>query len=120
MLEEPRSVGPLGKLAVLLGSQAGGEELAGLPAGIDGRDRTVAGAGQRAGALDDLLQNGVQVEACADAQDGRAQPGETVPQHLVLLPQFIGILQRGHLLPDGFVASPDARAAVRLPPNAKG
>jgi hypothetical protein len=32
--------------------------------------------------------------------------------------RLIGILQGRHLWPDGLVASPDARAAVRLPPNA--
>ena len=43
--------------------------------------------------VDDLAQDGVQVKAGTDAQHGRTQPGQTVPEHLVLLPRSIGILQ---------------------------
>ena len=64
-----------------------------LPAFVEGGDSAVSGAGQGAGALDDLVQNGVEVEARADAQDGRAQPGDTVSQRLVLSPQLVGTIQ---------------------------
>ena len=119
VLEEPRPVGPLGKLAVLLGSQTGGDELAVLPTGVDGRDRAVAGAGQRAGTLDDLLQDGVQVEACADAQNGRAQPGDTFPQAPRSLAAVHRDSSRQPPLPFRTTQRRPARAAVRLPPNAK-
>ena len=87
VLEEPRPVGPLGEPAVLLGRQAGRDHVAGLPAVVDGRDQPVAGTGQGAGGIDDLLQDGVEVEAGADAQHGRAQPGVPVAQRLVLASQ---------------------------------
>ena len=93
VFEEPRPVGPVGQLLVLGGSEAGADEVLGLPRVVDGRDHAVAGAGQRAGAVDDLLQDGVDVEARADAQDRRAQPGDALPQRLVLSPQFVGTLQ---------------------------
>ena len=41
-----------------------------------------------AGAFHDLLQDGIDVQACADAQDRRDQPCVAVPQRLVLLPEF--------------------------------
>ena len=51
------------------------------PAGaVDGGDRPVADTRQRTGALDDFAQDGVEVEACADAQPGGAQPGEALLQ----------------------------------------
>ena len=68
-------------------------KLLGLTHVVDGRDHAVAGAGQRAGAVHDLVQDGVEVEARADALDSSVQRGEAVPQRLVLLPQFVRTLQ---------------------------
>ena len=67
VLEQLRPVGPVQHLLVFLGSDPRGGEFLGLSRLVDGRDRAVAGAGQRAGALDDLVQDGVDVEAGADA-----------------------------------------------------
>ena len=39
--------------AVLVGRKAGGDEVAALPIAVDGSDDAVAGAGQRAGTVDD-------------------------------------------------------------------
>ena len=72
VLEEPRPVGPGRELLVLVGREAGGDEVLDLPRFVDGRDHAVAGAGQRAGTVDDLLQNGMDIEARADAQTGLA------------------------------------------------
>ena len=68
--EQPRSVGPRGEFRVLVGGQAGGNEVVRPPGVVDGRYRAVAGAGKRAGAVDDLPQDGLEVEAGADAQGG--------------------------------------------------
>ena len=43
------------------------------------------------GALDDLVQDGVEVEAGADAEDGGAELGDAVSQRLVLSPQIVGV-----------------------------
>ena len=98
VFEQPRPVGPFPYLAVLVRSEAGRDEVLGLPRVADGRDHTIAGAGQHAGALHDLGQDGVEVEACADAQAGRCQFGDAVPQHLDLLHQFVATLQFPTLL----------------------
>ena len=78
VFEEPQPVGPGHNAPVLLRGEARGEEVAGLAGIVDGRDPAAAGADQRAGAVENLLQDDVDVEACADAQDGRAQPGDAV------------------------------------------
>ena len=92
VLEEPRSVGPGRELAVLVRREPGGDEVLDLPGLADGRDQSVAGADQRAGAVDDLLQDGVEVEAGADAHAGRAQPRDALPQRLVLAKEIFGTL----------------------------
>ena len=69
--EQPRPVCPIPYLAVLVRSEAGRDEVLGLPRVADGRDHTIAGSGQHAGAFHNLGQDGVEVEACADAQVGR-------------------------------------------------
>ena len=61
MLEEPRPVRPGRELLVLVGREAGRDELLDAPRVVDRRDHAVAGAGQRAGAVDHLLQDGVEV-----------------------------------------------------------
>ena len=57
---------------------AGGDQVADLARLVDGRDQAVAGAGQRPGAVRDLLQDGGLVETRADPLDGRAQPGNAL------------------------------------------
>ena len=78
-------------LAQLLRGEAGGDEVGGAPLVADGRDHAVAGRGQDAGAVDGLLQDRVEVEAGADAQDSRAQRGHAVLQNLVPSLQVGGI-----------------------------
>ena len=90
--EEPRSVRPRGHHRVHAGGEAGGDEVLRLPGVVDGSDHAVAGAGQRAGAVDDLAQDGLEVEAGADAQDGRRQARDAVLEHPVPLPQLVGTL----------------------------
>ena len=61
VLEQPRCVGPGRELAVLVRRQAGGDEALTVPGLADGRNQAVARSAQRAGAVDDLLQDGVEV-----------------------------------------------------------
>ena len=91
--EQPRPVGPVQQLPLLVRGQSGGDEVLGLAGGVDGGDRAVAGAGQRAGAVHHLLQDGHHIEARADAQDGRAQSRDAFAQRLVLASQLAGIGQ---------------------------
>ena len=92
VLEQPRPVGPVGQAGLLFGGEAGGEEV-GDPAGVvDRGDHAVARAGQGAGAADDLLQDGVEVEAGADAQDGGDQRGEALAEGLDLLLPWVGVV----------------------------
>ena len=57
---------------------SGGDEILHLPPLVNRRDHAGAGAGQRARALDHLLKHRGQVEALADAENRRAQPGDAV------------------------------------------
>ena len=86
------------QLPVLLFLQAGGEEVLGLPRLVDGHDGGVAGAGQLAGALHDFAQDGLEVEARADAQARRAQSGHALPQQRVLSPKVVGTGQVSPLI----------------------
>ena len=90
VLEQARPVGPLRHGPVLLGGEAGGDEVHGRPGLVDGGDGTVARAGQGAGAFGDLAQHGVEVEAGCDAQARRAQPGAARAQRRVLPAQLLG------------------------------
>ena len=54
VLEQPRSVRPLGHLRGDVRRQAGGDEVTGSSGVVNGDDQAVAGTGQRAGAVDDL------------------------------------------------------------------
>ena len=85
-LEELVPVRPVRHVPALVRRQAGGDELLDRAAFVDSRDHAVAGAGQRAGAVDDLVQDGVEVEARADAQDRHAEPLDALAQRRVLLP----------------------------------
>ena len=79
-LEQPRAVRPLQQAAVLGLAGAAGDEVLGLSVGVDGGDGPVAGAGQRARAVDDLAEQGRQVEAGADAHARRAQRRDALTQ----------------------------------------
>ena len=79
VLEELGPAGPARQPLVFFRSEAGRDELPGLPRVAEGRNHAVAGAGQRAGAVHDLAQDGADVEGRADAQDGGAQPGDALP-----------------------------------------
>ena len=103
VLEQPRPVRPVGHLLLFGLREAGGDELLHVPGAVVGRDDAVAGVGQRAGAVDDLLQHRVEVEARADAQDSVAQPGDALLERLDLSPQ------RGGTLLHGFTSKSPAR-----------
>ena len=109
MFEEPRPVGPVRQLLVLGRREAGADEVLELPRVVEGRDHAIPRAGQRPGAVDDLVQDGVDIEARADAQDRRAQPGDALPKRLVLSPQFVGTLQWPTLAGPGVTRRPAPR-----------
>ena len=73
---------PVQHLAVLTRSESGSNDVFCRTRVADGRDRAVAGAGQRPGAFHNLRQDRIEIEACADAQAGCAQFGDAVAQHL--------------------------------------
>ena len=80
MGEQPPLGGPRDRLRVLVGVRPA--VTSGLPGVVDGRDQAVAGAGQLAGAVDNLPQDGLEVGAGADAQDGGAQLRDAVLERL--------------------------------------
>ena len=90
-LEEEHPVGKLGELAALLGGQPGVEEVLDAARVVQEGDDAVAGAGQGAGAVQDPLEHVVEVQALADAQAGRAEAGQPLPQGLVFFTQLPGI-----------------------------
>ena len=94
VLEEPQSLGQVPKPRALFGGDAGGDEGLYAPGVVEGHQRAIAGPGQRTGAVYDPLQNGVEVEAPADAKAGLAEPGEALPQRLVFSPQHGGFFER--------------------------
>ena len=97
-LEQPRPVGPLLHPPVLLVGEPGGDEVPGQPRLVDGGDGAVARVGERAGALDDLLEHRVEVEAGADAQAGRAQGGDALAQRFDLAVEVVVSVQASLLL----------------------
>ena len=74
MLEEPGPVGPLRKVSVLVLGDAGGDEFLRLSSIADGDDGAIAGAGERAGAYRDLVQDGLKVKGPTDTHTRHAQP----------------------------------------------
>ena len=68
LLEEEHTVGKLGELPGLLGSQPGIEEVLNPPPVVQEGDDAVAGAGQRPGAVQDPLEHRPEVQALVDAQ----------------------------------------------------
>ena len=91
VLEHPQALGPLEDQAVLLGGEARSDDFAGPARVVDGGDESVACAGKRASAVHDLAQDGVEIEACADAQDGGAQGRDARAQRLVLPLQVVAL-----------------------------
>ena len=81
------------KLPTLIGGQAGGQKVLHLLCIVKGGDYAVAGVGQRPGAVEDLLQYRVGVEALVDAEAGLAQLGEAVAQHFNLLVALVVVIQ---------------------------
>ena len=79
---------------VLLLRDAGGDERLQPPGLVDDDEASPAGPGQRARPVHDPLQHGIEVEVFADAEAGLAQPGEAVPQGLVLSQEIVGVHQR--------------------------
>ena len=76
VLEQLRAAGPCRHGLVFLVGDPGSDEVLGRTRLINCDDRAVAGAGQRLGALHDLAEHGVEVEARADAQQRLGQTGE--------------------------------------------
>ena len=87
MFEQPRDIGPFLRSPVLGGREDGTPELPGRATVVDGGDHVGARVGQRAGAVDDLLQDCVGMEARADVYGGLAQFGDAPLQHRDPLPQ---------------------------------
>ena len=111
---------PFQDLAVLVGSEAGRDEVLELPRAADGCDHTVTGAGQGAGAVHHLRQDHVEIEACADAQAGCAQFGDTVAQDLDFLLEWVGAGQCPVLRDAGAglqTVTQQVASGARLPPG---
>ena len=92
--DQPRPVHPFRHAPVLVLGDAGAHEVPDPPRRVDGRDDPVAGGGEGAGALDDLVQDGGEVEGLVDAQARRAQAGHPLAQRLVLPPESVVALRR--------------------------
>ena len=99
VFEEFQGIGQIPQGLGILGSQAGGEKVSGLARFIKEGEYAVAGTGERAGGVEDALQDGVKFEALVDTQAGPAQPGKTVAQRFILLYELVGGLH--------FVSLPD-------------
>ena len=87
---------------------------------VDGRDGAVAGAGQRAGAFYDLVQDGVEVETRTDAQDRRVEPRDALAQRLVLLFHFVGTVHWPALAEPGSTSPVNRRASARQRTGIRG
>ena len=79
---------------MLFRREARADEVLHLARLVDGGHNSVAGAGERAGAGNDLLQHGGQVEARVDAQ-GR---GAERAQRLVFLTRLVDLVHRRRFL----------------------
>ena len=92
MLEEFQRIGQIPQTLDHIGGQAGGErkKVFGRPRVVEEGEQAVAGAGERAGGVEDALQDGVEVEAFVDEQAGAAQAGEALSQRFNLLHGFAG------------------------------
>ena len=85
VLEELQSPGQVDEALALLCGKAGGDEFWRLPGVVEDSDSADLRAGQRAGAIHNPLQDGIEVEICSDLDAGLAQSGEAVAQNLILM-----------------------------------
>ena len=90
MIEEFQRIGQIPQTLDHVGGQAGGEKVFGRTRIVEEGEQAVAGADERAGGVEDALQDGVEVEAFVDEQAGAAQAGEALPQRFNLLHGFVG------------------------------
>ena len=92
VFEEAVAVRPRRHVPALVRRQAGGDELLDRAGVVDSRDHAVAGAGQGAGAIHHLPEDGVEVEAGVDAlAQGLVFPSEfVVGTHMLPLIQSPG------------------------------
>ena len=93
VLPQARPVGQVQEPLVFLGTHAGGDEILQVSRRIHGRDPAAAGAGQRAGALHHLAQDGIDVQALTDAQTRLAEFREVLPQRLDVPSRVVGFRQ---------------------------
>ena len=93
VLEEPLPVGDIPDAPGILEGQSGDAEVLQLSPIVQGGDDAVAGPGQGAGALQDALQNVVQVEALVDAETGVAEAGKPLAQRGYLPVADVGFAQ---------------------------
>lgn len=98
MLGAPDLVQQRGQRSAFLRREAGGDEVEGAVWNGRGVDGDVADAGERAGAIDGLARNGVEVEAHADAQDRRDHGGIAATRVSGLPHRFVEIVQRSIFL----------------------
>ena len=89
VFEELVAVRPFRHVPALVRRQAGGDELLDRAGVVDGRDHAVAGAGQGAGAIHHLAEDGVEVEAGVDAQNRRVEQRDALGQRLVFPSEFV-------------------------------
>ena len=87
-------LGQIQQRLVFFRRQAGGYGVLELPGLVEGDNPAVAGTSQRPGAVYDLLQDGVQIQALIDAKAGLNQPGQAVPENLYLWVVLVGFGQR--------------------------
>ena len=110
VLEQPRALGPFRDGPVLLLGEARGDEVPRRARLVDGGDGAEAGAGERAGAVDHLVEHGLQVQARADAQARRAERGDARAQRLVFGRRRLAVGHR--FLPAPAAGASPARAGT--------
>ena len=104
--EQSRAVRPGREPRRRIGREPRGDEVPNLAPFVNGGDDAVAGAGQRAGAVDDLAQHGADVEARVDAQDGCGQARGALLEGLGLRPGWFPFVQWIVLRRSGTAPSP--------------
>lgn len=97
--EQPVRIGPLPESLELFPGYAGSEEMPGSAPLVDGGDAPLGGACQCPGAVGNLLEYGVEVEARTDPQDGVAQAGDALLQRLDALEERGGVIGHGWPFP---------------------
>ena len=64
---------------------------------VDGGDGPVAGASERAGALDDISKDGLEVEAFAHPENSGGEGGDALAKRLDLVAALVWIRHRSSL-----------------------